>query len=819
MFRTYLKTAWRNVIKSKMFSIINVVGLSVGLTCCMLITLYIVNETSYDSYQKNSKDIYQLGTEFIGLGNFKKLPNTPAPMAEIMKSVFPEIKQTARLVSLFGEDKTLLQYQPSPGASMKSFYETKGYMADSTFFRMFTYNFVEGDAQHALNNPNTVVLSEEIAKKLFGNQPALNKVIHISSSTNGDHDFLITGVFKPVDKPSHIDGRFFMSMMGGKVAGMIKDAGTNLVNNNMYFTYLQLKRGADAKKLESEFPAFLNQYAGKALKAYGFTKRQFLVPLTKIHLDEDVKNNVTPGGSVMYLYILASIALFTLLIACINFMNLATAQSAKRSSEVGIRKVLGAERRFLITQFLGEAILVSLCALLLAFAFTKLLLPLFNSASGRQLSFSVENNALLIAAFAVLSVITGLIAGSYPAFYLSSFNPAKVLKGKFSNSLAAVSLRKWLVVFQFVISIVLIVASVVIATQMNYLRSADLGFNQNQQIVIPLRSENAKKMYGVFKDDLLKQAGVANVGASTFYPGISNVADNIYFTDGKDMQQGKDVKMNYVDTRYLQSLDIKPIAGRIYSDEYYSEDTTGTIVVNETAIKALGFPNASQAVNQKLHFTYNDSTYNFNIIGVVKDFHYEDLHLPIGPYGFQLNTPPLFNYMIVHIQSADITKALQAIQNTWHNLNSTEPFDYSFLDKDFQKNYDAENRLASIVGDFTFIAILISCLGLFGLATFSAEQRIKEIGVRKVLGASVTSIVGLLSKDFLKLVAIAVVIASPLAWYVMNKWLQSFAYRTHISWMVFVITTLVAMFIALLTISFQAIKAAVANPVKSLRTE
>jgi len=702
---------------------------------------------------------------------------------------------------------------------MKSFYETKGLLADSTFFRMFTYNFIEGDPQTALNNPNTVVLSDDIANKLFGNQPALNKVIHISSSTNGDHDFLVTGVFKPIDKPSHIDGRFFMSMMGGKIADMIKDAGTNLVNNNMYFTYLQLEPNASVKRLEAQFPAFIDKYAGKGLKDYGFGKKQFLVPLTKIHLDEDVKDNLTPGGSVTYLYILASIALFTLLIACINFMNLATAQSAKRSAEVGIRKVLGAERKFLITQFLGEAVMMSLFALLLAFTFTKMLLPLFNAVSGRQLSFGFGDNVWLIAAFVALSVITGLIAGSYPAFYLSSFNPAKVLKGKFSNSLAAVSLRKGLVVFQFVISIVLIIASVVIASQMNYLRSADLGFTKDQQIVIPLRSENAKKIYSTFRDDLLKQSGIANVGASLYYPGISNVADNILYTDGKDMQQGKDIKMNYIDTRYLQSLNIKPLAGRLFSNSYYTEDTTGTIVINETAVKAFGFKDASQAVNQKLHTTYNGITYNSKIIGVVKDFHYEDLHLPIGPYGFQLNTASMFNYMIVHVQSGDMNAALQSIGNTWHKLNATEPFDYSFLDKDFQKNYDAENRLAAIVSDFTIIAILISCLGLFGLATFSAEQRIKEIGVRKVLGASVTGIVTLLSKDFLKLVGIAIVIASPLAWFLMNKWLQSFAYRTHISWVVFAITAFIAMFIALVTISFQAIKAAVANPVKSLRTE
>ncbi|HTB26508.1 MAG TPA: ABC transporter permease [Puia sp.] len=818
MLKSYIKTAWRNVVKSKMFSFINIIGLSVGLTCCMLITLYILNETSYDAYQVNGDNIYQLGTEFIGIGNFSKLPNTPAAMARTMQNVFPEIKQTTRLARLFSEDKTLLQYNSKNGEA-KSFYETKGYLADSTYFQMFTYDFVEGNPATALNNPNAIVLNDEIAKKIFGDQPALNKVLHISSSTNGDHDYLVTGVFRPINKPSHIDGRFFMSMMGGNVADMIKRQGDDLATNNLFFTYLQLKPGTDVKKLEAKFPQFIEQYAGKKLKAFGFNKKQFLVPLKNIHLNEDVKDNVTSGGSLTYLYILASIALFTLLIACINFMNLATAQSAKRSSEVGIRKVLGAEKHLLITQFLGEAILMSLFALLLAFAFTAMLIPSFNVISGRNLSFSLSNNVILFIAFIGLAILTGLIAGSYPAFYLSSFNPSKVLKGKFSNSLAAVSLRKVLVVFQFVVSIVLIVASIVISSQMKYLRSADLGFEKDQQVIIPLRSGKAKDLYTTLKNELLKKAEVTNAGASLFYPGIANLSDNLFFKDGENMQIARDVKMNYIDPHYLQTLNIKPVAGRIYSDEYYTQDTTGTIVLNETATKLFGFATPEKAVNQKLHFTFNDSTYNFNIIGVVKDFHYEDLHLPIGPYGFQLNTPPLFNYMVVHTKTGNINAALQSIQNTWQRINAGEPFDYSFLDKDFQKNYDAENRLSSIVEDFTIVAILISCLGLFGLATFSAEQRIKEIGVRKVLGASITNIVGLLSTDFLKLVIIAAVIASPLAWLVMNKWLQSFAYRTNISWVVFVGTTLIALFIALLTISIQAIKAAVANPINSLRSE
>lgn len=817
MLKNYFKIAWRNLMKNKVFSFINIFGLSAGLVCCMLISLYILNETSYDKYQKNADDIYQIGTEFIGLGNFKKLPNTPAAMGEMMKETFPEVIQSTRLTGLYSEDKTLLQYDPKNG-STKSFYETKGYMADSTFFRMFTYDFIEGNPATALNKPNTIVLNEEIAKKIFGNEPALNNVIHVSSSTNGDHDFLVTGVFRPMNKPSHIDGRFFMSMTGGDMGAFIQKQGANLAVNNMFFTYLQLKPGADAKKLEAKFPSFIEKFAGKDLKAVGFNKRQFLVPLTKIHLDEDVRDNITAGGSKTYLYILASIALFTLLIACINFMNLATAQSAKRSSEVGIRKVLGAEKKFLVFQFLGESVLMSLLALVFAFLITELLLPVFNSVADTNLSLTLSNHPFLILVFVGLAIFTGLVAGSYPALYLSSFKPAKVLKGKFSNSFSVLALRKALVIFQFIISIVLIVASVVIAGQMKFLRSADLGFNQNQQVVIPLRSSNAKKMYSSFKDELAKQSGISNIGASLYYPGISNVSDNIYFKDGQSMEEGRDIKMNYVDPSFLQTLGIQAVAGRLYSSDY-PEDTSGTIILNQTAVKTLGFASSQSALNQKLHFTFNGKTYNFNIIGIVKDFHYEDLHLPIGPYGFQLNTPPVYNYMIVHVKSANLDGALQSIKNTWHNLNPNEPFDYSFLDKDFQKNYTAETRLASIVTYFTIIAILISCLGLFGLATFTAEQRIKEIGVRKVLGASVTSIVTLLSKDFMKLVGISIIIASPIAWYIMNKWLQEFAYRIHISWMVFVITTLMAVVIALVTISFQAIRAALANPVESLRTE
>jgi len=547
MIRTYLKVAWRNLMKSKIFSFINVIGLSVGLTCCMLITLYVLNETSYDKYHKNAGNIYQLATTFIGLGKEQKGPNTPAAMGEMMKREFPEIRQTTRLASLFSEDKTLLQYTSKTGGDTKSFYETKGYLADSTFFRIFTYQFIEGNGADALTSPNSVVLSEEIAKKLFGNETALGKIIHISSSTNGDNDFVVKGVFRPINKPSHIDARFFLSMAGGYMAQGIKQAGANLANNNLYFTYFLLAPDADPKKLESKFPAFMNKYANKDLKASGFSKKQNLVALKDIHLRAGFSagvSDVTAPGSVTYLYILASIAVFTLLIACINFMNLATARSSRRSSEVGVRKVLGAEKKFLVMQFLGESVMMSLIAFIIAIGFTELMLPVFNSVSGKRLSLSFSNDALILSAFLFLSILTGLFAGSYPAFYLSSFKPAKVLKGKFSNSLAAVSLRRGLVIFQFVISVILIIASVIIANQMRYLRTADLGFDKDRQIIVALRSENAKRIFPSFQDELLKQSTVINVGGSAYYPGGQNVSDMILYKQGKGMQQGQDVRMN-----------------------------------------------------------------------------------------------------------------------------------------------------------------------------------------------------------------------------------------------------------------------------------
>ncbi len=816
MFRNYLKITLRNLVKNKVFSFINIVGLAAGLSCCMLICLYVYDELSYDTQHQNVAQLYQVGTVFVRPDGETKTAATPYPIADALQLEYPEISSTTRLVGLFVDDKTLLRYDAAPHKSTV-FYETNGYLADPTFFSFFTYNFIEGNGEQALKNPNSLVLSEEIARKLFGKQPALNKIVHIESNTNGDGNYTVTGVFRPGNVPSHIDGRFFISFAGGAMSQYVKSQ-TGMAGNNLFFSYLKLKPGTDARKLEAKLPAFIEKYMRKDLRAAAFDKRQFLTAVKDIHLHTDLTHNVTPNGSLTYIYILLSIAIFVLLIACINFMNLSTARSSKRSGEVGIRKVLGAGKLALVRQFLGESLLFSGFSFLLAVGFVLLLLPLFEQVSGKDLRFSLAQNLTMLGSFFLLSIVAGLLAGSYPAFYLSSFQPIRVLKGKLANSLGAASLRRSLVVFQFTLSMVLIIASIVISQQMNFLRSANLGFAKDQQLVIPLRGAASKASYAALKNALLGNTQIQSVGASAYYPGIFNPEDGNYYGEGKTNSDAKRTRTNRVDVDYLTTLAIKPVAGRLFSAQF-AADTNQSIIINEQAVSALGYKSAQAAIGKKAYTERGGERAEFTVVGVVRDFHFEDLHLPITPYAFTLNKRSDYNYMVAHLQPGQLKPVLQTVEETWRKLNPNEPFEYSFLDEEFQKNYVAEDRLSTIVGYFTFIAILISCLGLFGLASFNVEQRIKEIGIRKVLGATVSSVVVLLSKDFLKLVTIAVVIASPLAWYAMNRWLQNFAYQTHIGWSVFVLTTLAALFIALLTVSFQSVKAALMNPVDSLQSE
>ena len=815
MIRNYLTIAWRNLMKNKVFSFINIFGLSVGLTCCVLIALYIYHEASYDKHHPNGASIYKLGTAFIDQGVEEKSGTTSAPLGSMLQQEYPEISSSTRLLQLFRDDKTLFQVKEGEG-QFKSFYEKKGLLADSNFFQIIPYSFKEGNPRTALMAPNSVVISEDISRKLFGGQPALDKMVRISSNTNGDSTFRVTGVFSQPEAPSHIDANFFLSFRGGNMDGFANDS-PSLANNNMFNTYVVLKDGANAKALEQKFPSFIQRHLAEQLKQMGKQRNYFMLPVSDIHLS-GIGKGISPGGSKTTLFILGSIAILTLLIACINFMNLSTANSAKRATEVGIRKVLGAEKKSLLWRFLGESMLMAFVAFLFAILLTFLLLPVFENVSGKTILLSGEQKIILAGSFLFLAALTGLLAGSYPALYLSSFRPIKVLKGKFANSLAAISLRKGLVVFQFVISIVLIVASVVIADQMSYLRLKDLGFAKDQQIIVPLRTATSKNSLAAFKNEALAQTGIKTVGAGMSYPGIFHPQDWLMYAQGTTMNDSKRMVINLVDDNFLQTLGVNLLAGRLFSKDFPA-DTLTRFVVNEETVKKYGLGSPQEAIGKWLALDWDGQQHQFTIIGVVKDFHFKDLHKEIEPIAFRYYHEADFNYLLARSGGSNVKQALTGLEATWKKLNPNEPFEYSFLDQDFQKNYEAEDRQAGLINYFTIVAIIISCLGLFGLATFTAEQRTKEIGIRKVLGASVYGVVALLSKDFLKLVFIAVLIASPLAWWGMNKWLQNFAYQTSIGWQVFAITTFIAILIAFATISFQAIKAAIANPVKSLRTE
>ena len=818
MLTSYVKIAWRNLVRNKTFSAINIVGLSVGMACCMLLLLYIRSELTFDQHHQRTADLYLVNTKGISAsGEGNEWPMLSAPYAGALQAEFPEVEQVTRLLwADASDDKVLLQVQQR-GKPAQAFYETKGYQADSNFFNLFTYAFIEGDARRSLATPNSVVLSQQVAHKLFGTASALNQLVRIGGSTGKGEAFRVTGVYRDESTRSHIDARFFVSLSAGNIGDRLREQKASFSSNNIFYTYLRLRPNADARQFARKLPAFVDKYAGKDLKVAGFNKLLFLTPVTKLHLYSQLRNVVTPTNSATYLYILASIALFTLLIACVNFMNLSTARAVKRAGEVGVRKVLGAGQRALLLQFLGESVILSLASLVFAIGLVLPALPLFNQLTQKQLSIADLVELKLLLTFPGLAVLTGLLAGSYPAFYLSRFNPVQVLKGRFMTGWSAATLRKGLVVFQFIVSVSLILATLVIEQQMRYMREKPLGFTQQQQIAIPLRSEESQKKYTTYRSEIVRNSQVVAAAGALFYPGIANPFTYSFYRPDQTVEAIQSVKMNSVDPDFLQTMNFQLVAGRLFSRQFPG-DTANRMVVNEATLRKFAIP-TEKAVGQQLNFTYQGQTNTFEIVGVVNDFHFEDLHQPIQPFAFLLNNGSEFNYLVVHVNTADMPGVLSFLEKTWKTMRLNEPFTYSFLSEDFQRNYNAEARTSRIVSYFTLITILISCLGLFGLATFTAEQRTKEIGVRKVLGASVTSIVTLLSKDFLKLVLIAIVIASPIAWYAMNRWLQDFAYKINIEWWVFGLAGLLAVGIALLTVSFQSVKAALMNPVKSLRSE
>ncbi len=812
MLKNYFKIAFRNLVRNKVFSFINIFGLAVGLATCMLIMLYIFSEVGYDTQNKDANRIYRIAYRPDKKINAKEKPwaATSAPIAGGLRSDIPEVEQSARLLKFPLLDKMLLKYEHDK--QTKQFYETNGYYVDSTFFQIFTYNFIYGNALTSLNEPNSIVVSEEVADKMFGKENPVGKTIDVGIPY-GNFKYTVKGVYKDANIKSHIPAHFFLSMRNGDIGTWV-DQQTDWATNNIFHTYVKLKDGADAKAFEKKLNPFINRRGGADLKALGVSRELFIQPLLDIYLRSDLQDEIAPNGNIKFLYILGSIALFVLIIACINFMNLSTARSGKRAKEVGVRKVMGAEKTSLIYQFLGESVMMSLLALSLALLLASLLLPIFNDLTQKNLKLFDEPQMWLW--IATLTLFTGVLSGLYPAFYLSSFKPIKVLKGKLLNNFSAVTIRKGLVVFQFTISICLVLGAFVIVSQLKFLNTQQLGFNKNQQIILPLQDQNAMKNYSVLKNELLKNADIKSVTSGSTYPGIPNVEDLLFYADGKTISDQVDVHLGTVENDYFKTLGLTILAGRGFSKEFTAD--SNSIVLNETALKELGY-DIKTAVGKKINSEFHGVHSTMYIVGVVKNFNFESLYNTIKPFGFTTSIGNKYSYVITNVRTANYASLLKEMESAWNKINPGIPFVYSFLDNDFQKNYEKDQRASSIVSYFTFIAILIACLGLFGLSAFSAEQRTREIGIRKVLGASVTNVAALLSKDFIVLVLIAIVIASPLSWFIMTKWLEDFAYRTEISWWMFALAGSLAIFIALLTVSFQAIKTAIANPVNSLRTE
>ena len=808
MIKSYLKTTWRFFLKNKTFSFINIVGLATGTLCCLYILLYVQDQYSYDKQHKNLGDIYRVNSALVLTGDSHNMSTCSPPIAPAMKADFPEVLEYTRVLSteMLGAKQHLVRYKE------QSFYQKEAMYVDSTFFDILTYNFIKGSPAKVLAEPYSVVLLSSVADKLFGKEDPINKLINIDDAY-GKHDFKVTGVIDESLGKSYIHAAMFITMNSGGMGDYVRHD-DSWAGDNFTTTFIKLRPGADAKALEQKLPSFLNKHGAQQFKSIGMQKALHLQAVTTLHTTPGFDIEFTKSVNPSFLYILMLIAVMIQVIACINFMNLSTARASKRAREVGVRKVMGAGKGDLIKQFLGESFFLAAAGVLIALPLLIVALPYLNDITSTDIHLSFFSDYRLWLMLAGLILFTGFAAGSYPAFYLSAFEAIKVIKGNFTSKVSAAGIRKSLVVFQFVLSIVLISGIIIIYSQLSFIKNKDLGFDKNQKLVFNFYTNDTQSKMGVFAQDLRELAEVKAASSSDNYLSQMVLHDHGVYVEGSNMAAATDAQNIASDKYFVKANGIKLLAGNDFA-----EGDSGKVIINETLTKRLGLT-PEKAVGARLYSQYNGPATYVTVAGVMKDFNYNSLRDNIRPFMLVYNgTPYDKSAMTVAVSSSDYKQLLKKMQAIWQKDLPSVPFEYAFMDDEVQKQYITEITLSQIINTFTIIAILISCLGLFGLAAFSAEQRNKEIGIRKVLGASTAGIVQLLSKDFVLLVAVAIVIGTPIAWWGMSVWLQAFAYKITISWWMFALAGLLAMFIALFTVSTQAIKAALANPVKSIKAE
>jgi putative ABC transport system permease protein len=809
MLKNYWKTALRFLLKNKTFSLINIVGLAAGTLCCLYILLYVIDQYSYDKHHTDAQDIYRLTTT-MGLPGDKHVVSaaTSPPIAPAIKRDFSQVVQFTRFVPTdgFGVKQHLLTYKN------RSFYETDAAYADSTFFDVFSFHFVEGSPHTALQEPYSVVLMAPVAEKLFGSQDPIGKVINIDDNFD-KHDFKVTGVVDERLGKSHLHANIFMAMHSGGMGGYTYRS-NSWAGNNYAFSYVRMQPHTDVATLERQLPAFIEKYGGQQLKNLGMQKEIHLQPVGAIHTTAGYEHDKPVSSTFLSLLLL--IAALIQVIACVNFMNLSTARASQRAKEVGVRKVVGAEKSDLFRQFLGEGILMSSLAVLIALPLLVMLLPYLNqiTQSDINLSFFLDYRIWLLLTGMVL--VTGLAAGSYPAFYLSAFQAIRVIKGNFTNQVSAAGIRRALVVFQFVLSITLITGIIVIYAQLNYVKTMDLGFSPDQKLIFSFYTDDVQPHISSFTQDLRQLAEVRTVSRANNYLSRFVPNDWPYYLAGGNASTAQDVKQIYTDEFFVRANGIRILKGRDFHD-----NDSGEVLINETLAKRLGLT-VDKAPGTLLYPVTEpgDTVPPYTIAGVMKDFNYNSLHDEVKPFMLAYNVKrDDRTHLTVSTSSHDYKALLGQMRVLWNKNFPSIPFEYSFLDEEVDKQYATETTLSNIINSFTLMAVLISCLGLFGLAAFSAEQRNKEIGIRKVLGANVASIVRLLSREFVWLVGVSLLLSVPIGWWATHKWLQGFAYQVPLSWWMFALAGALAIGIALVTVSFQAIRAAVANPIRSLRSE